>query len=743
MSKSKSSARYKQRKKLIKQKKTQAGCQELIRSALDLQQSGELERAKSIYLQVLAGEPENVDAWHLLGMLMFAAGQTAEAIECVERAKSLAPAQPVVLANLGLVYRAAGDLPKASAALESAVQLEPGSSNNWNSLGTVFLEQRQWQAARKCFEQALSLEPGFSTATMNLANLAQQRGEYHSAAKVYRELLCERPDDPMLLTNLGEAMRGVGNSQEAVGILQQVLDRNPAMVEARLNLARALVTLKQLDQAEKHLVQLTEEFAQLAKPHHFLGQLKFEQKRFGEAIECLNRSLEIDPNDGHARTSLGFVFQEKGNLPEAERCFRNALAVDPTLSESHSALLFLMSNNPTIDQQTLFDEHKHWGQEHASRQFERRFKNSRQTNRRLRIGYVSPDFRQHAVASYFEPVLLAHDGQRMETVCYADLAAPDATTARLQNAADHWRMITGYSDEQVADMILADEVDILVDLAGHTSGNRLTLFGLRPAPVQVTCIGYPNTTGVPAMDYRLSCEVQNPSAEPTYHTEELIRMERGSFCFKRPQVSPPPSKLPAASNGYLTFGSLHRPMKITEEVRDLWADVLSSCDQSRLVVFNTRFNQDSSEELLSGLVRRGIEADRIDIPSEIPGDTYLNIYERVDIGLDVFPWAGATTTMEAVWMGVPTIALYGDRRSARSTAAVMSHIGHPELIAHDKVQYVQIATELAGDLARLAGLRASLRVEAEGTVLDSSRFTRELEAIYRSIWESWVDGCRQ
>ena len=425
-------------------------------------------------------------------------------------------------------------------------------------------------------------------------------------------------------------------------------------------------------------------------------------------------------------------------MAKAEACFREVIAADPTRSESHSSLLFLMSNNPAIGPQELLDEHKRWGLLHANRPSGMEFANCRRPERRLRIGYVSPDLRQHAVAAYFEPVLEAHHTDQVETFCYADVSVPDATTERLRQHSDHWRFITGHSDGRVAEFIREDQIDILVDLAGHTAGNRLKMFGLKPAPIQATWIGYPNTTGVPAMDYRFSCETQNPSSEPSYHTENLIRMAHGSFCFQRPGNAPDISSLPAEASGYVTLGSLHRPMKITEGVRDLWAGVLASCPNARLLVFNTRFNDESAAELMAGLVRRGVDANRIRIQNKIRGNSYLEVYHQIDIGLDVFPWAGATTTMEAVFMGVPVVALYGDRRSSRSTAAIMNNIGHPELIVRDPDQYRQAVQDLAGDLPRLASLRKTLRPDAERTVMDVERFTCELETIYRQMWQSWV-----
>ena len=260
------------------------------------------------------------------------------------------------------------------------------------------------------------------------------------------------------------------------------------------------------------------------------------------------------------------------------------------------------------------------------------------------------------------PCLNAIAAERVETYCYAEVDFPDEMTQRLQARSDHWRFTTGLSDRQVAQMIAADEIDVLVDLAGHTSGNRLKSFAYRPAPVQVTWLGYPNTTGLPTMDYRLTCETQNPLNEPSYHTEELVRLPFGAICFSPPPRAPDVTPLPFRVNGFVTFGSLHRPFKITPPVRELWAEVLLANPQSRLILFNTRFTEQWSSVIAEDLVARGIEPDRFEIRKTHDGSSYLDVYKDVDIGLDTTPWAGGTTTIEALWMGVPVVGLYGDRR---------------------------------------------------------------------------------
>lgn len=749
MSKSKNTRKSPKRPKRRKQTAQVPGnrqplnSQALINSALQFQQSGNLREAGRIYRQVLDAEPENPDAWHLLGMTLHAGNQLESAIECLKNALVLLPDHPDVLANLGVVYRTAGILDQSQAVLEKSLQLKPNSVQALSNLGTVYMECGNLAAAQIQFEKALSLDPSFEQASMNLGNLWQRLGRFQDAEAIYRSLLIGNSADPFLLNNLAETLRHQHQWSEAIEISRRAMEIAPDRVEMGITLGRSLAGAGLFEQAEQHFQQLIDEYPNLAQPYHYLGKLQFDRREMVRSEANLKRAVQLDPTDIYALSSLGFAYLEMGKYDVAEACFRTVVSIDPTNSQAHGCLLFFMSGKPELSQQELFQEHQRWGKVHdavepiASMWTDSATDGVR--NRRLRIGYVSPDFCDHAVNRFFQPVLEAHRSDHVETFCYAEVAAPDETTQSLMEFADHWRFTQGLSDNQIAQQVATDQIDILVDLAGHTGKNRLRVFAFRPAPIQVTWLGYPNTTGLDAINYRLTCEIQNPSDEPTYHTEELFRMPRGSFCFARPGLLPEVSELPAIGNGFVTFGSLHRPVKISEAARDLWASVLLSCPSSRLVVFNTRFTEASASELVKSLVARGVAAGRVDVRNHIEAECYRSIYHEVDVALDVTPWAGGTTTLEALWMGVPVIAFYGDRRSARSTAAIVHNIGHPELIARSPEEYVEIAVRLSDDFEQLSHLRSRLRENVQSTIVDSVRFTEDLEEAYREMWNRLVD----
>lgn len=710
-----------------------------IATALQFQQSGNLGQAKTIYCQILEREPENPNAWHLLGMTLFAAGQPAEAIDCLQNANTIVPNHPDVLANLGVVYRGAGELDLARGVLEQAVMINPNSLAAATNLGTVLMELSEFDAASEQFLRVLELDPTYDNAAMNLGNVWQQQRRLNDAESLYREILERKPNDSVVLNNLGETLRSQGRWADAAEVLKQSLLLVPNAVETQINLGRTIMNLGQNEEAQTLFANLVSQNPGLAKPYHYLGKTFFDAGDMAKAVANIEQSIMLDPADSYALSSLGFTYLEMGRSEEAATCFRTALEKSPGMSEAHGCLLFVMSGDAEMCQQTLFEEHVRWGKLHGNVEPAGLHTNDRQTNRRLRIGYVSPDFRQHAVASFFRPVLEMHDPELVETFCYSETAVADEMTARIKNLTNHWRPTKGLSDTQVAHQIFDDKIDILVDLAGHTSGNRLRAFASRPAPVQVTWLGYPNTTGLEAIDYRLTCETQNPSGEPSYHTEQLVRMPRGSFCFSTPNLTPEIRPSPAIKNGYITFGSLHRPFKISEPVRDLWADVLKATPNSKLLVFNTRFTDETTTKLFDDLAQRGIARDRVEIRNEITGETYLNVYNEIDIALDVFPWSGGTTTAEALWMGVSVIALYGDRRSARSTAAILKISGLEQLIAQSPQQYIELASELALDVERLAQSRTGLRETMRQTLFNAKRFTQDLEHEYRTMWTRWCN----
>jgi len=435
-----------------------------------------------------------------------------------------------------------------------------------------------------------------------------------------------------------------------------------------------------------------------------------------------------------------------GDVEGALRLLRQSLARRPDDAASHSALLLLMHYN-AVDAQALYGEHVRWADRHARVPVSRHL-NSSEAERTLKVGYVSGDFiNGHPVGFFIEPVLRTHDRGRFHVTCYSN-ALEGKPTTRFQSPADGWRDIRGVCDADAAERIRADGIDLLVDLGGHCASGRLGIFARKPAPVQFTWLGYPDTTGLTTIDYRFTDSTADPAGiADRYHSEKLIRLERSFLCYQPPDEAPPVSALPAWFTGQVTFGSFAFPAKITDEVIAAWSQILKRIPTSRLLLHHCFSDYADPrgavrERLLAKLCRLGVGENRIHFAGFVrPLRDHLQMYSHVDVGLDTFPYNGATTTCESLWMGVPVISLKGSCHAGRVGASILTTVGLGGLVASRAEEYVDRAVALASDLDQLAAMRASLRgVMERSPLLDSISFTRGLEDCYREAWRKWCSN---
>jgi predicted O-linked N-acetylglucosamine transferase (SPINDLY family) len=514
--------------------------------------------------------------------------------------------------------------------------------------------------------------------------------------------------------------------------------------------ASALLRQRRIDEAIDTLTQLVAVHSRSAKVFRDLGCAYLRADRLDEAVAALTRAIEIRPKFGEAYASLGDAYHLQGKVDEAVSCYRRAVALRTSSEKTHSNLLLTLNYHRKLSPEALFAEHVKWAQQHA-RPLAREIPehaNDRSPDRPIRIGYVSPDFRRHSVNFFVEPLLARRDAAQFHVTCYSDVARPDDVTDRLTKLADAWRDIRGRSDRQVAEMVRDDGIDLLVDLAGHTGLNRLGVFARKPAPVQVTYLGYPNTTGLSTIDYRLTDNWADPmGASDAVHSEHLVRLP-SFLCYQpppeAPAISPPPS---VAAGGRITFGCFNILAKVTPEVMSLWAKMMAVLPGSRLVM------KDRLGTFASAARRRyvhdifayhRINPDRIDLlPKEPDLASHLAAYSKVDIVLDPFPYNGTTTTCEALWMGVPVITLAGNRHAARVGVSILNAAGLTEFIAATPEAYVRTAVALSRDAMRLALLRRTLRQRLSASaLLDQRRFMTYLERTYREMWR-WYCGVRE
>jgi len=570
-----------------------------------------------------------------------------------------------------------------------------------------------------------------------------ESGRDAEATEALGAILDEDPRHAPALRRMAWMCHKRGDDAEAARMLVASLEREPNNPEAHYNLGLVLASLGRHKEAEESYRRGLAFKPNSVDGYNNLGVLLDSVGRYEEAEESYRRGIAIAPGIPHLHNNLGVLLKESGRLAESLAVHRHVLALDPRLPAGRSNLLYTLNYDETVSREALYAEHVAWGNSDAVRfpTGGSRFANAPDPARRLRIGYVSGDFRHHSVAFFFAPLLDAHDRGAVEVFLYSNDARADAMTARLKARADHWVPIFHLSDEHAAARIREDAIDILVDLSGHTSHNRMTLFARKPAPLAVTWLGYPNTTGLPAIDYRFTDSIADPPGEADrLNTERLVRLAPAFLCYRAPAEAGPVAPLPANAAGHVTFGSFNNAAKLSPATIALWARLLREVPDARLLLKASQFRDRATRErIAAAFADAGIDRERVSVlaPQRTTAD-HLAIYGQIDVALDPLPYNGTATTCEALWMGVPVVTLAGDRHAARVGASILTTIGLDHLIAPTADAYVAVAAQLARDRAALAVLRAGLRERVRASPLcDGAGFARAVEEAYRTVWRDW------
>lgn len=559
--------------------------------------------------------------------------------------------------------------------------------------------------AISCYKMIISLKPGHAGALLHTGILYKKKNRPGEAKDYLLRAHCLDKDNPVTLKQLGDVSRSLNELDEAFKYYRRSLAVNPEFVQA----------------------------------HSALGQLYSSCGNISQAKDAYKAALQHNPAHIPSLARLGGLLLEQGDHVAAIALFKRALNINPAIKGARTLLLFSL-NYCSTDRDLIFKAHKEWGQIHTPLSNNLvGHDNPPDPGRQLRIGYLSPDFCEHPVSFFLEPLLENHDKSQYQIYAYSNVETPDSTTTRLAGLVDTLRPVFGLSDSELAKLIRADKIDILVDLAGHTTRNRLPVFGLKPAPVQVTYLGYPNTTGVPAIDYRITDNVADPpGSTDNYYTEQMARLPGGFLCYRPPAQSPAVMSLPAAENGYITFGSFNNLTKITPEAIKTWSQILNAIPRSRLFIKCTSDTQTQARYIELFRIE-GVKRHQLDFIGFVSGiNQHLDMYNRIDISLDTFPYNGTTTTCESLWMGVPVIALAGHLHAGRVSMSILSQIGLDDFVATSLNDYVQIAIKYSADLEKLAALRKRLReLVRDSKLCDGNTFTQELEKLYRTIWNTW------
>jgi predicted O-linked N-acetylglucosamine transferase (SPINDLY family)/predicted SAM-dependent methyltransferase len=652
-----------------------------MRRAAAFREAGRLAEAGESYKEVLVSQPDHPEALTAMWEILFDSDNPGAAIHWLNKAVAVRDNVPEFHYMLGCCFQAQRKNDDAVTAFARAVELDPKFAKAMNNLGCTLEAAGNLRGAFECYDRALELDPGLAVASYNKGN----------------------------------AFRQTGDPAQAIACMRAGLAIDPRHADWRCN----------------------------------LGELLFDRLELDEAVASYRAAIEIDPSYARAWAGLGLGLQGLGRNEEAESSLRKAIELDPKLAQAGSNLLLVLHNLHGGNPERMLAEHAAWAKRHARGvpwQAARTDEERRQPGR-LKIGYLSPDFCQHPVAGFIEPVLAAHDRARFQVFCYSTTTRPDATTQRLAGLCEHWRDLSRDNDDMIAERIRFDAIDILVDLAGHTGGGRLPLVARKPAPVQVTWLGYPNTTGLRAVDYRLTdAYADPPGATDAFHVEKLVRLPQGFLCYRPPAAAPEPGDMPSLANGSVTFGSLNNLSKVTDAMVALWSRILAGVQGARLLLKAYGLAAASArEEMLGRFARYGIGPERLALlPPVDSSSAHLATYRQIDIALDPFPYNGTTTTLEALWMGVPVISLAGKTHVSRVGLSILSRAGLGDLLASSPEDYFAKAVALAQDARRREALRRGLREQLRASpLLDEKAFTRGLEGAFLEMWAAYAKGTEE
>ena len=570
----------------------------------------------------------------------------------------------------------------------------------------------------------------------------QQQGKFAEAERMYRSILCEEPEQPAALHLLGHVLTLQGKTGEAVTVLTRAEALMPGDADVGFNLARALQHEGRLTAAEKALRGAVAARPGFVAAWLSLASVMNEADRLDEAEDCFCRALELEPGFAEAHYNYGNLLHREGRVGDAIAHYRTAVDLQPDFVRAHSNLVYALNFSSEFSPEEIFREHHEWARRHAEplNALTRPHANPLTTDRPLRIGYVSGNFRDHAVSYFFEGTLVHHDAKRFSVHCYSDVERPDAYTDRLRCAAGVWRDVAGCDDNEVAELVRRDGIDILIDLTGHTDNHRLLTFARKPAPVQVTWNGYANTTGMSAIDYRITDALADPPGMTEHlHSEKLVRLPEIYMAFTPPATSPDVSATPQMKSGHVTLGSMNALSKVTPQVIAVWSAILRALPEARLLMCTVCPGR-TSDRLIREFARHGVDRARLEPLPKLPLQQFLAAHSRIDVALDPFPFTGTTTTCQTLWMGVPVITLAGKSHVSRVGVTMLSSVGLEQCIAADESDYAKKVVALASSASRLQEMRAGMRERMRSSPLtNAARLTRFLEDAYRKMWEDYCE----
>ncbi len=710
-----------------------------LQLALQHLQEGRFADGEALCQQVLAADPEQPDALHLLAIVAQKVGQNQSALDLLHRALVRSAPSADLQNNLGTVLVALGRIPAAISAFQQALLLRCDFAEAHANLGDALrLAGQPAEAAAACHE-ALRLRPDFAAAHGNLGNALKELGRTSEAIDAYRSALRLRPEDASNHSNLGVVLLEIGDEKAAESAFRMALRWQPGHAGAMYNLGCLFHRLGRLAEAIAAFRATLVITPHDPEVHLNLGVALADTHQIEAAAACYQAALDAAPGLASAHGNLGLALTQMGEFDDASQRLQQAVALCPQDASVHSTAIYCGQFHAGRDPKIAPAERVQWNEAHAAplRAVRRPHSQDRNPWRCLKIGYVSADLRDHPIAFFLAGLIEAHDRTAFEIHCFASVKRPDVITERMRAAADCWHDVLAADDERLAEEIRRTGMDILVDLSMHSAGNRLLAFARKPATIQISWLAYPGCTGLETIDYRLTDAVMDPpSGDHPTASERPWRLPDAWCCYEPIGSFPEVAPLPALRAGQVTFGALNQFSRFSAGVLRCWMRLLQKVAGARLMLLCPEGR--CRERIRAFAEASGVARERLEFISHLPMADYLQTCEHIDICLDPFPCNGLTTTCHALWMGAPVVTLAGASPVARAGASLLKAAGLPELVAHSEDEYVGLASTLAADLPRLAALRSGMRAQMQASpLMDAPRFARNIEAAYQAMWHEW------
>lgn len=751
---------------------------EMWDNAVRLFKTGAFVECQSCCESILHQWPTQHHAVNLLGLSFIQQGRHEDAIHHLERALTMVPDDTGYLTNLAAAYAQTGQLQQARALYSKSLALNANNTNtlfnlgnlhlkeeNWkeacqlfekiyrfgnatsgvlNNLGLCYKHQKKYDQAREMFDLVVQRDENFGEGLLNAASLALETNRWSDARDAYQRILAKEPENVLALAGLAQVRDHDGFRDEAIQLYEKVLELSPDMAMAWNNCGNLQLEQKNESTAIAYFKRAIELDDSLYSARVNLGWVYARRGHFAEALELAEAVIERDPQNKYAHNLLGVIHKDKGKIDKSIMSLRNAVASDPKYVNAYSNLLFTLPYHPTLSAEDIFIEYKKWNQVvmRDVGKTAKRHTNTKTRDRRLKIGYVSPDFTNHAMQYFHEPVFANHNHTDFELYAYAQmLTVPDKTTRRLQAYFDHFVDTRHLSDEEFCNRIRSDEIDILIDLAGHTGGNRLLAMAQKPAPVQASWwIGSAYTTGLSAVDYFIGNEDLVPTgSEHLFGEKEIYRLPEMAYCYRPSRYAPKVTlENPFDRTGVVTFGCLSRTVRLNERVFKSWAEIVNAVPNSRILLDQKSFaDENTCDQFFQMLEPFGLRRSQV---AMVYSKSHWDSLDQIDIALDPFPHNAGCTTVESLWMGIPVITMASRPSVGRIGEMILNSLSLPEWVAHNEDEYVAIAVKLAHDQERLRRERRTLRGRMQDSaLLNEERFTSQLEDAYREMWHRYCD----